>query len=386
VTLAGVVNAGGEATTYRFQYGRQASFGSQTAWSSAGDGTSGVTVEATIRGLKPAATYVYRLVAENAHGTSRGLVQTFTTATPSCTVDRATVSSAQRTVAQQELTVAQQRQSVASAQASIDAAVDSASVAQGEAQVAQDRLAVANAQKAVRDTVLRAPLAGTVTAVNASVGDTVGGSSSAGSSASAAGGAGTGTGSSSGSASGVVSLANLRKLEVVAGFAEADATKIKVGQSATVTLSALPNTSVAGKVIAVSPTSTVTSNVVTYDVTISLISPSASVRDGMTADVSVIVANKAGVLEVPSAAITTTGRAATATVLRNGKQSTVAVTTGLVGTSTTEILSGLKAGDVVVEPTVSVSAATSSSAGAFSSTSFGGGFPSGRLAGGGGPP
>ena len=76
----------------------------------------------------------------------------------------------------------------------------------------------------------------------------------------------------------------------------------------------------------------------------------------MTADVSVIVANKANVLELPSAAITTTGRLSTVTVLANGKQTVTTVTTGLVGTSTTQILTGVKVGDVVVEPTVSVTA------------------------------
>ena len=179
----------------------------------------------------------------------------------------------------------------------------------------------------------------------------------------------------------MVDIENLKKLEVVAGFAEADATKIKVGQPALVTLAALTSTTVTGKVTAVSPTSTVTSNVVTYDVTIRLVDPPATVRDGMTADVSVIVANKANVLQLPSAAITTTGRLSTVTVLANGKQTVTTVTTGLVGASTTEILTGVKVGDVVVEPTVSVTAGTGSA-----TTGFGGGaFPraGGGLGGGG---
>ncbi len=82
----------------------------------------------------------------------------------------------------------------------------------------------------------------------------------------------------------------------------------------------------------------------------------------MTADVSVTVANKANVLELPSAAITTTGRSSTVTLLANGKQTVTTVTTGLVGASTTQIVTGVKAGDVVVEPTVSVSASTSTGA------------------------
>ena len=321
-------------------------------------------------------------------------MQTFTTATASCTNDRTAITNAERTVTQQENTVAQQRQSVSTAQTNVDTAVDSTTVSQDETQVATDRTAVANAQKALGETVLRAPISGTITAVNAAVGDTVGSSSSSSSSAASSansganglgGGGNSNASSSSSSSSGVVTIENLKKLEVVAGFAEADAVKVKVGQPATVTLAALTSTTVAGKVTAVSPTSTVTSNVVTYDVTITLLNPPATVRDGMTADVSVTVASKANVLQLPSAAITTTGRTSTVTILANGKQTVTPVTTGLVGASTTQILTGVKAGDVVVEPTVSISAATSSGAtggfGGFGAAGGGGGF---RVGGGGG--
>jgi multidrug efflux pump subunit AcrA (membrane-fusion protein) len=119
--------------------------------------------------------------------------------------------------------------------------------------------------------------------------------------------------------------------------------------------------------------------VVTYPVTISLINPPATVRDGMTADASVIVATRANVLVLPSAAITTTGPISTVTVLANGKKTTRTVTTGLVGSSTTEMLTGVKAGDVVVEPTVSVTSTTSSSTGR---GGFGGGFGGGGFGGG----
>ena len=177
MTLTGTVNPNGAATTYVFEYGTKAAFGSSTRRVSVGEGTAAVSVEATISGLKPATTYVYRLVAENAEGTAQGLTRTFTTATTACTADSAAITAAERTVAQQKLTVAQQSQSVASAQAGVSSAVDSATVAQDAAQVTQAQLTVATAEAAVRDTVLRAPISGTVTAVNASVGDTVGSSS-----------------------------------------------------------------------------------------------------------------------------------------------------------------------------------------------------------------
>jgi L-fucose isomerase-like protein len=128
---------------------------------------------------------------------------------------------------------------------------------------------------------------------------------------------------------------------------------------------------VAGRMAAVSLTSTVVSDVVTYDETIDLINPPATVKEGMTADASVVVQTATNVLYVPSAAITTTGTVSTVELLQNGKTTVTRVTTGLVGNSDTQILSGLKAGEVVVEPTVTVAASTGT---ATTTAGGGGGF------------
>ena len=80
------------------------------------------------------------------------------------------------------------------------------------------------------------------------------------------------------SSSGFVTIDSLGQLEIVSGFAEADATKIAVGEPATITFPALTNVDVAGKVVAVSSTSTVVSNVVTYDETIAHVNPPSGTR------------------------------------------------------------------------------------------------------------
>jgi macrolide-specific efflux system membrane fusion protein len=169
---------------------------------------------------------------------------------------------------------------------------------------------------------------------------------------------------------------------VVADFAEADAAKVAVGQPATATLSALTDTEVSGVVTAVSPTSTVVSNVVEYPVTIALQNVPSTVKEGMTTEVAVIVQSANNVLLLPSAAITTTGTTSTVKVLADGKQKVTTVTLGLVGTTDTEIASGLTEGQKVVEPTASVSAATGSSTssglgtgGGLGGGGFGGGAP-----------
>jgi len=175
-------------------------------------------------------------------------------------------------------------------------------------------------------------------------------------------------------------------LQVVAGFAEADATSIAVGQGATVTLAALPDTEVAGRVVAVAPTPTVVSNVVTYNVTIGLIGPPETVKDGMTADVSIIVAIARNVLELPNAAITTVGSTSTVQLVQGTTTVTREVTIGLVGESETQVTSGLQAGDKVHEASATSTGATGSSGstgagfgglGGFGGAGGGGGFGGG---------
>jgi biotin carboxyl carrier protein len=366
-TLEGSVDPDDAETTYFFQYGTTALYGLQTAPTTLDAGSTTVAVSAPVRGLKTATSYVFRLVASNSKGTSYGVPQYLITATRSCVTDRETIANDGQAVQNEKQTIQLQQASLAATRAS--QAIDTATISQDEAAVTQDQQTVTSDESALAGTVLTASISGTVTAVNGTVGETVsGGSSSAAASNSSA--AGAASSSSSSSSSGFVTIDNLKDLEVVAGFAEADATKIAVGQPATVTLAALPSTEVAGVVTAISPTSVVTSNVVTYDETIALKDPPATVLDGMTADVSVVVETAASVLEVPSAAVTTTGLSSTVTILKNGKDVTTRVTVGLVGNSTTQILSGVTAGEKLVEPTATISSGTT---GTTSPTRIGGG-------------
>jgi hypothetical protein len=78
-TVTGTVNPNGQATTWHFDYGTTASYGSTTPATSAGSGTTGTGVSATITGLVPGTTYHYRLAATNASGTTNGADGVFTT-------------------------------------------------------------------------------------------------------------------------------------------------------------------------------------------------------------------------------------------------------------------------------------------------------------------
>lgn len=288
----------------------------------------------------------------------------------------AAVTSDTQAVKQDQNSLTQAQDSLTSTQLSIEARryVSPATVLQGEAAVTQAQSTVTQDAKSLAETTLTAPFSGTITSINGMVGQTVGGG---GSSSSAGSGSGSGTGGGSGSGAGAgssssssstasssssssafMTIASLSNLQVVAGFPEASAVKIKVGQPATATLSALSATTIAGRVTAISPTPTVVSNVVTYSVTIGLTDPPPTVQDGMSTTVAVVVASASNALELPSSAITTTGRVSTVELLKNGKQTLTPVTTGLVGNSVTQIVSGLSSGDVVVEPSVTVSSGT----------------------------
>ncbi len=79
-TLNGTVNPRGTDAHYYFKYGTTTGYGSLTASTDAGSGTSSVPESATVTGLEPGTTYHYRIVATSAGGTVEGSDQMFTTA------------------------------------------------------------------------------------------------------------------------------------------------------------------------------------------------------------------------------------------------------------------------------------------------------------------
>ena len=103
--------------------------------------------------------------------------------------------------------------------------------------------------------------------------------------------------------------------------------------------------------IGVQLTGTTSSGVVEYTVTFALDRTEPKLKPGMSASVSVTVAERDNVLEVPSAAVTGSGTSARVTVVANGKQTTTPVVAGLKGDTDTEIVSGVKAGQQVVTST-----------------------------------
>ncbi len=83
--VSGSVNPGGMSTTYHFDYGLTTGYDASTPEVSAGSGTAGVPVSATLTGLQAGTLYHYRLVATTAAGRAIGADRTFTTKGPKIT-------------------------------------------------------------------------------------------------------------------------------------------------------------------------------------------------------------------------------------------------------------------------------------------------------------
>ncbi|HEX5146165.1 MAG TPA: hypothetical protein VFV85_04015 [Conexibacter sp.] len=78
--LSGSVTPNGVATSYYFEFGTTANYGTQTAPQGAGSGSGAVSVSATLSGLAVSSTYHYRLVAVGPNGAfAIGSDKSFTT-------------------------------------------------------------------------------------------------------------------------------------------------------------------------------------------------------------------------------------------------------------------------------------------------------------------
>jgi len=229
---------------------------------------------------------------------------------------------------------------------------------------------VRSAQKDVDDGTLAAPTDGVVSAINGVVGEYL--SPSSGTTAlapgsraaipgsgSAAGGAGAGGAGAGGAGAGAAAirpggsqflvLSRARSFQVVVPFEESDAAQIGSGQRVSVRFDAIPGLTEDGTVVALSPSASAISGVISYYVTVRLERRNSRLRDGQTARVDVTTAERENVLSVPNAAVRRQGDTDIVVVVEpDGRQRIVTIRAGLVGADRTEVLSGLSEGQRVI--------------------------------------
>jgi HlyD family secretion protein len=161
-------------------------------------------------------------------------------------------------------------------------------------------------------------------------------------------------------------------LVAVMPFAETDAARLAANQTASLTFDAIPNLTISGHVLAISPNATVVSNVVDYYVSFVLNRTDPRLREGMTVNAAVTVAQADNALRVPNAAVHSTGGTTTVTLLVSGQQVPTEVVTGVVGDTYTEIKAGINEGDKVVLPSLRTTTGTTTGGG-LRGGGFGGG-------------
>ena len=102
----------------------------------------------------------------------------------------------------------------------------------------------------------------------------------------------------------IFQIANdLAKMQIDSNVAEADVGMVQVGQDVDFTVDAFPTQTFHGKVVQVRNAPITVQNVVTYDTVIGVSNPDLKLKPGMTANVSIIIARKDNVLQIKNAAL-----------------------------------------------------------------------------------
>jgi HlyD family secretion protein len=155
----------------------------------------------------------------------------------------------------------------------------------------------------------------------------------------------------------VITVMSNGKFQIDAYVSEADVNSLKVGGLANITLVSNSGDAVAASttpyqatIISIDPAETMTNGIGSYKVTLQFANEDSSIKSGMTANVDFIVANETNVLAIPESALITKDNQTYVIVPgANGQTSTEPVTVGIRGNGYIQILSGLSAGDSVVD-------------------------------------
>jgi HlyD family secretion protein len=231
--------------------------------------------------------------------------------------------------------------------------------------VAQARSALEEARDRLSKTIIRAPMDGVITRLNVEEGST----------------AIVGTMNNAGSL--LLTVADLSTMEAVIRVDETDLPKITLGDSAAISVDAIPGQKLVGRVTQIgfssvrSPlgqASTGQPQAIDYEVVLTIENPPSALRSDLSVSADIVTAQRTGVLTIPIIALTVRPREATEAVpnenrsagvaaqdgatderdeegvyvVRDGRAQFVPVQIGIAGRGYFEVLSGLAAGDSVV--------------------------------------
>jgi len=192
--------------------------------------------------------------------------------------------------------------------------------------VEQARAALESAELLLAEATLRAPFAGVVAQVNATVNEMAPAQLPA------------------------VTLLDVSGFHITLGVDEMDVGRLAPGQAAQVTLDALPDVVVVGSVERVAPAARIRDGVVYYDVVVELDPTTAPIRADMTANVTIVVEELSDVLLIPTWVVRVDSYTGQTYVNQQveGEIVRTDVELGVRHQGVAQVLSGLSEGDVAV--------------------------------------
>ena len=202
-------------------------------------------------------------------------------------------------------------------------------IANQEAKLEQAEANVKNFQAQLAKTVLWAPINGIVTKQDAKNGEIVAADSP------------------------VVSIISESQFEIEANVPEADIAKVKVGDSAKITLDAYGgDTFFDVNVAKIDPGETIIEGVATYKTTFQFTKEDHRIKSGMTANIDILTDKRENVINIPQRAVVSQNKDKIVKILdENGNSKEVKVKVGLRGSDgNIEILEGVGEGDKIVLP------------------------------------
>jgi multidrug efflux pump subunit AcrA (membrane-fusion protein) len=210
--------------------------------------------------------------------------------------------------------------------AEIEAGPDPKEIEVAQAKVVSAQSTLETAQAALEAATLTAPFDGTIISVGAEVGDLVSSNDV------------------------VVTLSDLSALRVRAIVDETDISQVDVGQEVEITFDAFPGRRFRGQVLEVPYQGTLAQNIVTYEVPISLEgAEGVSLKPGMTANLSIVLARRQNVLLIPAMAVQQ-GEEGNVVMVQDSpeRQMATPVEVGFSDGVYVEVVRGLNEGDHVV--------------------------------------
>lgn len=206
-----------------------------------------------------------------------------------------------------------------------------ATTEQIDSQQAKIRSALAeveNARAQIAKRILRSPLNGVVTKMDAKVGEIAAANTI------------------------LISIISATKFEIEADVPEADIAKVKISNKARVTLDAYGEDIIfEAQVVTIDPAETIIEGVAAYKTTLQFAQDDERIKSGMTANLDILTDSRTGVIVVPQRTIIARNGDKLIRVLRDKTFEERKITIGLRGSDgNVEIIEGVKEGEKIITP------------------------------------